>query len=252
MSDPGYDFFATGHPQVPPGSPALPPPPVAAPSLPPPPAPPVDVVYNAPPPAAQFTRADGVTVNQFGTPIGTASAPTGPYAAPGVGSVPTQSPGMVSTWGAPAASSGHRVASRSPRSDAPPRNVLAVAWLAVFFGVLATLSTLFALVSLLQLSSLGVSSDIAGTWMAALVVSLIVLGAVAALLLIGAAGTIAGRRWGGWMLVASYSLYLLGQVQSFASGGFRLFDLLFVLIALVLLLVLVTGEGLAWLRGPRP
>jgi len=256
MSD-GYDFFATGRPQVPPGSPTLPPPPVPA----PPSAPPVDAVYNAPPPAAQFTRADGVTVNQFGTPIGAASAPTGPYAAPGVGAVPTEAPGMVSSWpgpqaaAAPAPYAGRRAAGPASTADRPPRNVVAVAVLALVFGALGALATLMGLYAYQetsnQLASLGGSSAFTDAIMTTLLIGLVIIAAVTALLLVGGLATLTGRRWGGWLLVASYSLYLLGRVQQMVASGFSLWDTLFALIALVLLLVLVTGEGLAWLRGAR-
>jgi hypothetical protein len=82
-----------------------------------------------------------------------------------------------------------------------------------------------------------------------MLVGLVILAAVTAVLLVGGVATLADRRWGGWLLVGAYALYALGQLYSFANGGFSLFGGIFAAISVVLLLVLVTGDGLKWLLG---
>jgi hypothetical protein len=254
MSDPGYDFFATGRPTPPPGAPAVPEPTVAAPPAAPPP-----VQYGAPAPARTFQMPNGTQVNQFGTPVGEAAAPTGPYAAPGVGAVPTATPGMVSTWSGPEAAPGHRAVPAPHRAaapagaDRPPRNVMAVAVLAVFFGVLGALGTVGALLAYSTLSSqidaLGAGAELGGALLTAALIGVVVLAVVTATLLVGGIATLVGKRWGGWILVVAFGLSLLGQVQQVLSGSLGLAQVIGFLIGLVLLLVLVTGEGLAWLQG---
>ena len=76
-----------------------------------------------------------------------------------------------------------------------------------------------------------------------------VLAVVTATLLVGGIATLVGKRWGGWILVVAFGLSLLGQVQQVLSGSLGLAQVIGFLIGLVLLLVLVTGEGLAWLQG---
>ena len=53
------------------------------------------------------------------------------------------------------------------------------------------------------------------------------------------------------ILVVSFGLSLLGQVQSIATSGVSMSSVIGFLIGLVLLLVLVTGEGLTWLQGRK-
>lgn len=261
MSDPGYDFFATGRPQPPPGSPALPEPPVAPPVAPPmaPPAgPPVggpQPAYGAPAPARTFQMPNGTQVNQFGTPIGEVAAPTGPYAAPGVAAVPTAAPGMVTTWGGPPVAAGHRAAPAPVAHAGVPRNVRAVAILAVFFGVLGLLATVagfnaYSQVSA-QLDSLGANKAMVSGVLTAALVVLVLLAASTAMWLTGGIATLVGRRWGGWVLVVAYSLYLLSALYQFGQGSFSIIQVVLVLVAVVLLLVMVTGEGLAWVTGRR-
>lgn len=251
MSDPGYDFFATGRPQPPAGSPALPEPPVA----PPPAAPAPPAAYGAPAPARTFQMPNGTQVNQFGTPIGEVVAPTGPYAAPGVAAVPTAAPGLVSTWAGPPAPTGHRAAPQQAGSDRAPRNVRAVAILALVGGVLGSIGTLAGFASYASLSAqidaLGDTTGLGGAILTAVLVGLVIFGLVSVTLLVGSIATLLGRRWGGWILVGAFGLSLLGQVQQVLSGALGLSQVLGFLIALVLLLVLVTGEGLAWLQGKR-
>lgn len=271
MPEPQYDFFATRPGAAPsPPAPPLPPAPGAGPELPPPPAaaPVPDRPYRAPSSGPVFVGPGGTAVNQFGTPVDAPAAPTGPYAAPGTGAVPTSTPGIVSTWdpgvptpapygltqfgtpaGPPVASS-RAAASRRSDSARPPRNVVAVAILAIVLGGFVAVPTVAALMAYLevrsQVESLGMG-DAGTALLGMVVVGLLIMAVVAALLLVGGIATVAGQRWGGWMLVASFSLGLLGQVLNVTDGVFGLANIVAVLIALVLLLVLVTGEGKAWL-----
>ncbi len=134
MNDPGYDFFAIGGPD----DPAKVPPPEGQPPIVPSPVPPVvGATYHSPPPARTFQMGT-MTVNQFGTPVELPAVPTGPYAAPGMGTAPAPVPGLVTTWQGPQAS-GRARAGRSPHRhgtprDELPRNVRAVALLGSFFG----------------------------------------------------------------------------------------------------------------------
>lgn len=251
MSDPGYDFFATGRPQQPAGSPALPDVPTPPPAAPAPEA----FLAPAPAPARAFQMPNGTQVNQFGTPIGASAAPTGPYAAPGIGAVPTPTPGLVSTWAGPQVPAGHRAAARAVVDDRPPRNVRAVAILAIVLGALVALGTLagFASYSTLssQLDQLGGQAGLGAALLSAMLIGLVIMTVVAATLLVGGIATVAGQRWGGWILVVSFGLSLLGQVQSIATSGVSMSSVIGFLIGLVLLLVLVTGEGLTWLQGRK-
>ena len=249
MSDPGYDFFATGRPTPPPGAPAVPEPTVAAPPAAPPP-----VQYGAPAPARTFQMPNGTQVNQFGTPVGEVAAPTGPYAAPGVAAVPTAAPGMVSTWGGPPAPASHRAA---PQAASPglPRNVRAVAILAVVFGLLGLWVTISGFSAYNEVSArldeLGASASAARGLLTAALVVLVLFAAATAMWLTGGIATLTGARWGGWVLVVAYSLYLLGALYQLGQGAPSLIQLILVAVAIVLLLVLVTGEGLAWLTNKR-
>lgn len=106
MSGPSYDFFATGRPEdagetpvtALPGADAEP---VGAPTA--------EDATGAPaaPGPVAFPVAPGSgyapgSVNQFGTPLDVVPVPTGPFAAPGIGAAPIESPGMLSTWAGPA------------------------------------------------------------------------------------------------------------------------------------------------------
>lgn len=253
MNEAEYDFFGTGGGTAP--APA---------------APPAVRPDAAPATATQHTYATPQgRVNQFGTPVDVAPTPTGPFAAAGIGAAPTSTPGMVSTWqgppmhGAPARSAhGRAAAPRGSSSSQVPTNVRAVAVLALFFGLLGAIATWSGFSQYQQLRSLvdqtmaaegpgaaspAVSDSLMSALLTVVLVGLVILAAVTVILLAGGAATLAGQRWGGWLLVVAYGLYLLGQVYSFAHGGFTLFGAIGVLIALVLLLVLVTGEGLRWL-----
>ncbi len=257
MSDPGYDFFATGRPQPPPGGPAVPEPPVAPP-LAPPAGPPVtgpQPAYGAPAPTRTFQMPNGTQVNQFGTPIGEVAAPTGPYAAPGVAAVPTAAPGMVTTWGGPPLATSHRATPETAADTGVPRNVRAVAILAVFFGLLGLWVTVTGFSAYSEVSarldSLGANKAMASGLLTAALVVLLLVAAATALWLTGGIATLTGQRWGGWVLVVAYSLYLLSALYQFGQGSFSIIQVLLVLTALVLLLVMVTGEGRAWVTGKR-
>jgi hypothetical protein len=162
---------------------------------------------------------------------------------------------MVSTWGGPPVPVSHRAAPAKAASDAVPRNVRAVAILALVFGALGTLATLAGASSYQTLSAqvdrLGDTTGLAGTIMTAILVALLILAAVTATLLVGGIATLAKQRWGGWVLVVAFGLAVLGQLQGLVTSGFTLSQVIASLIAITLLLVLVTGEGLAWLTGKR-
>jgi hypothetical protein len=198
---------------------------------------------------------NGTQVNQFGTPVGEVAAPTGPYAAPGVAAVPTAAPGMVSTWSGPPVPVSHRAAPQATASQGIPRNVRAVALLAVFFGLLGLVVTFIGFNTYSQLSAeldrLGAGRAMASGILTVALVVLVIFAAATAMWLTGGIATLTGARWGGWVLVVAYSLYLLSALYQFANGGVSLIQLLLVLVAVALLLALVTGEGQAWLTGRR-
>jgi hypothetical protein len=264
MPEPSYDFFATGRPAAPPGG--------AVPPLPgghadqaatnPYAAPPAAVNQFGTPVAPQapaFPVAPGSgyapgAVNQFGTPLDVVPAPTGPFAAPGIAAAPVDAPGMVSTWGTPVPPR-HASHAAAATSVVPlPRNVRAVAILALFFGTLVGIGTLWLLSQYSTLSA-AVSSaapspeldDMVGAALTMVLIALVLLAAVTVFLLVGGVATLANRRWGGWMLVVAFGLYLLGQVRQLASTGPDTFSLIGAGIALALFLALVTGEGRQWL-----
>jgi hypothetical protein len=245
MVDPGYDFFATRQPsQTPEPVPA-----VGAPQS--------QLLQPTPPtqpsqPSQPMPTAQSTAVNRFGMPIDLPVAPTGPYAAPGIGAVPTATPGMVSTWAGPPVPTRARPTARAAAVwDRPPRNVVAVAVLAIVLGVLAAIPTVAALSTYLdlkgQLDSLGAGADLGGQILGVMLVAIVVMGLVAAFLLTGGIATVAGQRWGAWLLVVAFALYLLGQLQALVNGGFGLVNVIGVLIGVVLVLSLVSGEGRRWL-----
>jgi hypothetical protein len=258
MNDPGYDFFAIGGPNDP--ATAQPQPPAGQPPILPSPVPPVvGATYHSPEPGRTF-QMGSMTVNQFGTPVDLPAVPTGPYAAPGMGTAPASVPGLVTTWQGPQgptrqAPAGHRTA--APHRDELPRNVRAVAILALFFGVLATIGTVIdfsrygelkALVDTASTSN-AVGAELANQVLSVLLVVLVIMALVSALLLVGGGATLAHKRWGGWMLVASFGLYLLGALWQMVHNGFDGISILVVGIALALLGALVTGDGRRWLMS---
>ena len=169
MTDPGYDFFATGSGA---GSGATPGVPGAQPPTSAHPATPavnqfgtaLDPVANrvgaptapAPVPVVPASGYQPGRVNQFGTPIDVQAAPVGPYAAPGVAAAAITTPGLVSTWD-PAARAGGRAAAREGRSvalgAARPGTVLAAGILSIINGGLTLLGVVVAWLALATLSS---------------------------------------------------------------------------------------------------
>jgi len=259
MNDPGYDFFALGGPDDPATAST---PPAGQPPIVPSPVPPVvGATYHSPPPARTFQMGN-MTVNQFGTPVELPAVPTGPYAAPGMGTAPAPVPGLVTTWQGPEtpgrqAQAGHRTASE--RRGELPRNVRAVAILALFFGVLASISTFLDFSRYGELKGMvddaaatnPVGAQLANEVLSVLLVVLILMVAVSALLLVGGGATLAHKVWGGWMLVASFGLYLLGSLWQMVHNGFDGISVLVVAIAVALFGALVTGDGRQWLMNER-
>ncbi len=137
MPEPSYDFFATGRPVAAPdaaaGTPGAP--------------------ARSAPTDPSWAYAPGA-VNQFGTPLDVAAAPTGPFAAPGVAAAPIAAPGMVTTWGGPGqpGRAAHAAApTRVP--DERPGPVLAAGVLSVITGVWGVVSSLIGLAALAAFSS---------------------------------------------------------------------------------------------------
>jgi hypothetical protein len=186
-----------------------------------------------------------------------------------------QQPAPVSRFGtpfaAPAAASAHpspppsslpTPARHGGASGAPvslPRNVRAVALLALVLGVVAALGFAIGLSQYLTLSREldetfsaegGLGAALGSSLLTVLMLGIVIIGAVSAFLVVGGVATLVGQRWGGWMLVAAFVVYLLGQAQDLVQRGTGEVSVLGVAIAVVLLLVLVTGDGWRWLaRG---
>jgi hypothetical protein len=239
MNDPDYDFFGDGA-----GASAAAPAPMA---------------HGMRPdrPEPEFVTSQG-RVDRFGIPVGAPVVPTGPSAAAGIGARPTSTPGMVTTWQGPPMPA--RAAARAAAPDGAPTNVRAVAVLALVLGLLAGIVVLYGFSQYLALKSMidqtlaaetpggvVISNSLAGAVLTAVLISLLILGIVSAVLLVGGVATLASRPWGGWMLVGAFGLYVLGQVYSFAHGGYSLFGGVFLAIGVLMLLVLVTGDGRRWL-----
>jgi hypothetical protein len=252
MNDPSYDFFGSGT-TASPATPAAADPMVR---------PDIRSPRSAEGGPATYDTPTG-RVNQFGTPVDVGAVPTGPLAAPGIGAAPTSTPGMVTTWQGPPVQT--RAAARlADRDTGVPRNVQAVAVLAIFFGVLAAISAFLGFSQYQQLRSLldqtataessgattgsvAISGSLADALLTAVLIALVILAVVALVLLVGGGATLANQTWGGWMLVGAGALYVLDEVYAWAHGGYSLFGGIFVAVAVVLLLVLVTGEGGRWL-----
>jgi hypothetical protein len=246
MAGPEYDFFATGPRQAPPQ----------------PPAPPVGRTASPSVPAAPMTGAPA-PVNQFGLPVDE-YAPTGPYAAPGYGTVPVAH-GLVASqdpaWGAPA---GRRQAPAP--ADVRPGTVLAAGIISIVLGalgaVLAGMGLLGYAAMSAQLDQLAAASDDSATAAAfgsailgAVLVGVVVLAVFAALYLVLGIMTARGSRPFAWALLVVSALNLLWSAYQFVSGSmgtsgtggtFSTVVGLGVVVAIVLLLTV--GSGGAWLR----
>ena len=238
MNDPDYDFFGGG-----PSTNAAPAP----------------MAHGMRPdrPETELVTSQG-RVDRFGIPVGAPVVPTGPSAAPGIGAQPTSTPGMVTTWQGPPMPT--RAAARAAAPQGAPTNVRAVAVLALVLGLLAGIVALYGFSQYLALKSMidqtlaaessggvQISSSLAGAVLTAVLISLLILGIVSAIMLVGGVATLASKQWGGWMLVGAFGLYVLGQVYSFSQGGYSLFGGIFLAIGILMLLVLVTGDGRRWL-----
>jgi hypothetical protein len=264
MTDPGYDFFATGA-----GSGATPPIPGAQPLTPAHPTPPAVNQFGTPlaPVANQFgapsapapvpvVPASGYQpgrVNQFGTPIDLPAAPVGPYAAPGVAAAAIPTPGMVSTWD-PAARAGGRAAARQGRSASVdvrrPGTVLAAGILSIVNGALTLLGVVVAWLALAALSSavsgsgVNVSAGATASFDAILFV----------LLLIGAAwvglgtGVVMGKR--GAVKVLRI-LVVIGTVLAIimVAGNQSLDRIVTVALDLVMIYLLWNKDASEWLSA---
>ena len=257
MNDPGYDFFAIGGPNDP--VTAEPKPPAGQPPIMPSPVPPVvGATYHSPEPGRTFQMGN-MTVNQFGTPVELPAVPTGPYAAPGMGAAPAPVPGLVTTWQGPQGPGRQAAPARrnAGLQDEVPRNVRAVAILALFFGALASLATFFDFSRYGELKAMvdaaagsnPLGADLANQVLSVLLVVIVIMALVSALLLVGGGATLARQRWGGWMLVASFGLYLLGALYQMVHNGFDGISVVIVGIAVLLLGALVTGDGRRWLMN---
>ena len=241
MNDPDYDFFGGG--------------PSAGET-------PAPMAHGMRPdrPEQELVTSQG-RVDRFGIPVGAPVVPTGPSAAPGIGAQPTSMPGMVTTWQGPPMPT--RAAARAAVPHGAPTNVRAVAVLALVLGLLAGIVALYGFSQYLALKSMidqtlaaespggvQISNSLAGAVLTAVLISLLILGVVSTVMLVGGVATLASKQWGGWMLVGAFGLYVLGQVYSFSQGGYSLFGGIFLAIGVLMLLVLVTGDGRRWLmRG---
>jgi hypothetical protein len=169
MTDPGYDFFASGTGAGSGATPAIPggQQPTSAHGTTPAvnqfgtPLAPLTNQFGAPsaPAAVPVAPASGYQpgrVNQFGTPIDVQAAPVGPYAAPGVAAAAIATPGLVSTWD-PAARAGSRAAARQGSSASVgasrPGTVLAAGILSIINGGLILIGVVLAWLALAALSS---------------------------------------------------------------------------------------------------
>ena len=238
MNDPDYDFFGGG-----PSTDAAP----------------ETMAHGMRPdrPETELVTSQG-RVDRFGIPVGAPVVPTGPSAAPGIGAQPTSTPGMVTTWQGPPVPT--RAAARAAAPQGAPTNVRAVSVLAVVLGLLAGIVALYGFSQYLALKSMidqtlaaespggvQISGSLAGAVLTAVLISLLILGVVSTVMLVGGVATLASKQWGGWMLVGAFGLYVLGQVYSFSQGGYSLFGGIFLAIGVLMLLVLVTGDGRRWL-----
>jgi hypothetical protein len=137
MPEPSYDFFATGRPAAAPdaavGTPGGP--------------------THSPPSNPAWAYNPG-HVNQFGTPLDVAPAPTGPFAAPGIAAAPIAAPGMVSTWSGPGQPGRAAHVAQPPRGSVErPGTVLAAGVIAIINGTLGIGGSILGLAALAAFSS---------------------------------------------------------------------------------------------------
>jgi len=256
MAAPEYDFFATGSRPKPPG-PATDR--FGMPTAPQPPMP----QHFAPEPAVQA----GTAVNQFGLPVEEAR-PTGPLAAPGYGAVPVHHSLAAGYDDAPAvwdptAAASARSHSRAlpPRAEQRPGAVLAAGIVSIVLGGLGLLAAGVILLGYLAAASevdsalAGAGPDAAGmagmadAFLTAILVSGVVVAAIAALYVALGTFLVRGRRWAGWTLLVLSALSILAtlwQVLGGSSSGIG--SWVAIGASASILLLLAVGEGGRWLR----
>ncbi len=251
MSDPGYDFFATGRPAAVP--PTAPPPGVAVPG-------PVTSAYapaaapQAPPafPTAPIPGYNPGAVNQFGTPVAASAAPTGPYAAPGMGAVPTQSPGHTTTSSGPGGVA--PTAGRARPATLRPGYLTAAAVISIVLGVIAVLVGLLGILGALALRSqldgagLGQGTNLAGAVTGILLFTMLVVLAIGAAYIVGGAALLKGAVWAAWTLVALHGLSALYSLYNVLTGHVSFSGLLSLAISSLVVLLILNRESQDWLR----
>jgi hypothetical protein len=101
-------------------------------------------------PTSHIAGYDPGPVNQFGTPLAASAAPTGPYAAPGIGAVPAATAGIVSAWPGPggAFAPPGPTQRRSLGAQQRPGTVLAAGILAILGGSLDLVAALLTLLAI--------------------------------------------------------------------------------------------------------
>jgi hypothetical protein len=234
MPEPSYDFFATSHP-------------VAAP----------DAAVGTPggpthsPPSDPSWAYDPGAVNQFGTPLDVAPAPTGPFAAPGVAAAPIAAPGMVSTWSGPGHPGRAAHAVHPPSIPAErPGTVLAAGVLSIINGALGIVTSVLGLAALAAFSSAissagdGVGATVLPIVQVVLAITL-VLGVVWLVLGIGVVrGGRTSLRWLRGVVIVSALLaaYALLTQPSMTNLGSAVWNG-------VLLWLLYCASTTAWLRS---
>jgi len=256
MAAPEYDFFATG-PRPKPAGPATDR--FGMPAVPHAPMP----QHYAPEPAVQA----GTAVNQFGLPVDEVR-PTGPLAAPGYGAVPVHNSLAAGYDDAPAvwdptAALAARPHSRAlpAQADARPGAVLAAGIVSIVLGAVGLLAA-----GVILLGYLGAKSEVdsalasagpdaagmesmANAFLTAILVSGLVVTAMAALYVALGVFLLRGRRWAGWTLVVLSALSILGslwQVIGGSSSGIGTW--IAIGASASILLLLAVGEGGRWLR----
>jgi len=235
MPEPSYDFFATRGP-------------VATPDA---------AVVGAPggpthsPPSDPSWAYDPGAVNQFGTPLDVAPAPTGPFAAPGVAAAPIAAPGMVSTWSGPGQPGRAAHAAHPPSVPAErPGTVLAAGVLSIINGALGIVSSVLGLAALAAFSS-AVSSAGGGLGATVLPVVQVLLAITLVLgviwLVLGIGVVRGGRTSLRWLrgvvivsaLLAAYAVLTAPTMTNFGSAVWNG----------VLLWLLYCASTTAWLRS---
>jgi len=234
MPEPSYDFFATGGPVASPD---------AAPGTPGAPA-------HSAPRDPSWAYQPG-TVNQFGTPVDVAPAPTGPYAAPGVAAAPISAPGMVTTWNG-AGQPGRAAHAAHPPTIAAerPGTVLAVGVLSIINGALGIVSSLIGLAALAAFSSaIAAAGDGVGATVLPIVQVVVaitlVLGVIWLVLGIGVVrGSRTSLRWLRGVVIVSSVLAAYALLTAPSAG-----NLGSVVWNGVLLWLLYCASTTAWLRS---